>query len=85
MKKTFLLILIVALFSVFSVTTIAQADSTSTTKKVVLDEIKFSSGKGALTEGTYIDFGFSSRKSFTTVTISDQNIMVTKFFRFFWR
>jgi hypothetical protein len=55
----------------------------SSSKKVSFDEIKISSGKGALTEGTYIDFSFSSEKSFAVVTISNNDIMVTNFFRLF--
>ena len=74
MKKIAILLCIFWAFSV------SAQDSTETVK-VKLSDINFSSGKGALTSGTYIDFNLESKGAFSKVTISDDDIMVTHFFR----
>lgn len=79
MKKILFIFLCIFALSLTAMAVTEEPDSTS---RVTFEELKISSGKGALTEGTYIDFGFSSKKSFAIVTISDNDIMVTNFFRF---
>ncbi len=81
MKKISFIVLCIFALSLTAMAVTEAPDSIN--QKVTFDELKVSSGKGALTEGTYIDFNFSSKKSFTIVTISDNDIMVTNFFRFF--
>jgi hypothetical protein len=61
----------------------ARKDSLSNLKKYVLSNIDISSGKGAITSGTFCYLNLENKKSFLQITIGNDDVELTYLFRFF--
>lgn len=72
--------IIVALFFA-SLAVFSQSDTLVADSVFSLNEVTVSSGKGALTAGTYLDFDLSKNKYLLRTTISNDDIMLTAFYQ----